>query len=274
MVDSIMNQTVSEWELIVIDDGSTDKSQELLERYATKDTRIKCHYTRKNQGAAAAFNLGLKKARANVIGRIDSDDALECNAIEIMILKHQMFPDCSLICSHAWECDANLNRIRKWRGYSPPKGKSLLENCSVGHFATFKRNLLPENFALDEKAKRAVDLDLYLRLEEHGNIQFINEPLYLYRKHQSGISQYGSGILAYHWSRYVRLKATKRRKSNGLLFHLSKTETKKLAYEWLVFELRNGEAALTKFQTFQLALSFSPRIALNPKAYLHLLLSP
>lgn len=273
MVSSVIDQTVQSWELIVIDDGSTDKSPQLLKEFANLDSRIFCYFLKSNQGAAAAFNVGLKKAKSNIIGRIDSDDALESNALETMIFAHERNPDCSLICSHAWECDESLKRIQKWPGYSPPNGNSLITNCTVGHFATFKRSLLPEDFALDQNIRRAVDLDLYLRLEEHGHIFFIDDPLYLYRRNQRGISQLNSGIHAYQWSRLVRLNASKRRKEFKLSSHLSSATTKKLAYEWMVFELRNEGGVGTKFEVVKLAFSFYPKIVFNPKFYYHLVFS-
>lgn len=73
-VDSVINQTYDEWELIVVDDGSTDNTWEILKSY--KDKRIKTIKS-KNQGVSHARNVGLKKATGDYIVFLDSDDYLE-----------------------------------------------------------------------------------------------------------------------------------------------------------------------------------------------------
>lgn len=73
-VDSILNQTMEDFEFIIINDGSQDRTQEILEEYAAKDRRIKIIKHRKNQGLIASLNDGLDKARGKYIARMDDDD--------------------------------------------------------------------------------------------------------------------------------------------------------------------------------------------------------
>lgn len=73
-IESIRNQTLKDWELIVIDDGSTDKSHEILKKYAEKDSRIKIFRFKKNKGLALALNYGLSKAKGKYLARMDADD--------------------------------------------------------------------------------------------------------------------------------------------------------------------------------------------------------
>ena len=74
-VESILNQTFSDFELLCVDDGSTDTSPEILARYAGKDDRIRIIRNEKNNGIALSLNRGLKEAHTDLIARMDSDDA-------------------------------------------------------------------------------------------------------------------------------------------------------------------------------------------------------
>lgn len=83
-LDSVLHQTLQEWELLCVNDGSDDDSLEILEHYQSKDNRIKI-FTQPNQGAGAARNLGLQYAKGEYIAFLDADDYyLDSNALEIM----------------------------------------------------------------------------------------------------------------------------------------------------------------------------------------------
>lgn len=80
-LDSIINQSLKDLEIICVDDGSTDNTLERLEYYASKDSRIQV-YTQENQGPGGATNTGLSKAKGKYIYFMDADDILELNALE------------------------------------------------------------------------------------------------------------------------------------------------------------------------------------------------
>ena len=85
-LDSVVNQTLKDIEIICIDDGSTDNSLEILKTYAQKDSRIKI-LTQQNSGAGAARNLGLKKASGQYLYFMDSDDFISAELVEKMYSK-------------------------------------------------------------------------------------------------------------------------------------------------------------------------------------------
>lgn len=85
-IDSILTQTYINLQIIAIDDGSTDKSGEILDEYAVNDSRFEVHHCQ-NVGASAARNMGLKFAVGECITFVDSDDALEPDMYKIMIEK-------------------------------------------------------------------------------------------------------------------------------------------------------------------------------------------
>lgn len=80
-IDSIIAQTYSDWELLLVDDGSTDSSGDLCDSYARKDSRIKVFH-KVNGGVSSSRNLGLNEANGDVITFADSDDWLEPNAFQ------------------------------------------------------------------------------------------------------------------------------------------------------------------------------------------------
>lgn len=212
MVESVMNQSYSSWELIIVDDGSTDKSKSILEKYK-KDPRVSVIFNSKNQGPATCLNIGLKHAKGTIIGRLDSDDKLDSSALHEMTLAHETHPKASLICSHCLAWHSESNRTELWNRYTDPKSKSLIEKCTVGHFATWKKAASNQISPVNEQLKKAVDLDLYLRLEEVGQIIFWDKPLYWYRQHEGGISQGDNGVEAYQFATLARAAAFKRRKN-------------------------------------------------------------
>ena len=82
-LDSVLNQTFSDWEAICVDDGSTDGSDTVLEEYAAKDARVKV-VTQPNSGTAAARNAGLREASGDYIFFLDSDDWLEPDSLRTL----------------------------------------------------------------------------------------------------------------------------------------------------------------------------------------------
>ena len=82
-VNSILNQTFTDFELLLIDDGSTDYSGEICDEYASMDSRVKVFHTT-NRGVSAARNLGINKASAEWITFVDSDDWMEKGCLLIL----------------------------------------------------------------------------------------------------------------------------------------------------------------------------------------------
>lgn len=84
MLDSILGQSFNDFELILIDDGSTDSSGEICDEYASKDSKI-CVYHKENGGVSSARNLGLSKAEGKYIIFMDSDDLIAPNMLQALV---------------------------------------------------------------------------------------------------------------------------------------------------------------------------------------------
>ncbi|RYA23177.1 glycosyl transferase [Malaciobacter halophilus] len=84
-IESVLTQTYQNWEMIIVDDCSPDSSNEIIEKYIEKDSRIRLIKLDKNSGASGAKNVGLKNAKGRYISFIDSDDVWEPKKLEIQI---------------------------------------------------------------------------------------------------------------------------------------------------------------------------------------------
>lgn len=84
-IDSVIRQTYQNWELIIVDDGSADRTKEIIQAYQEQDPRIKLTALRQNQGVANARNAGIKKARGEYIAFLDSDDEWQKDKLDRQI---------------------------------------------------------------------------------------------------------------------------------------------------------------------------------------------
>lgn len=82
--ESVSRQTFSDWELILVDDGSTDGSGALCDQFAARDSRVRVFHRKRNQGVSEARNLGLNEAKGDFIAFLDADDCYEFQALEIL----------------------------------------------------------------------------------------------------------------------------------------------------------------------------------------------
>lgn len=109
-LDSILNQSYADMEIILVDDGSTDDSASVCEKYVVKDTRIQM-ISQPNQGIIAAKKAGIKLCRGNYVMFVDSDDWIESELLETMMYAMQEC-GCSLVCTNVF-MDLEDNTIEK-----------------------------------------------------------------------------------------------------------------------------------------------------------------
>ena len=124
-LDSLINQSFKDFEVICIDDGSTDKSYKILEEYSQKDSRIKV-LKQEHNGAGAARNLGIEIAKGKYIQFLDSDDYFEPNMLEELYNTAEKFGADMAVCS-ARKVDEAGNIVESGNPHSPIK----LEICPI-----------------------------------------------------------------------------------------------------------------------------------------------
>lgn len=214
-INSVYNQTYTNWEIIIVDDCSTDNSFEIYNQL--KNEKIRIFYNEKNEGCGYTKRRCAEEATGDICGFLDPDDALTPEAISEMIEAHSDNTDVSLIYSTYYICDESLN-VQGVKGdvNQVKNGDPLFFNMEykIGHFSSFKRSYYKKTMGIDPSLKRAVDQDLYLKLYDAGKALLINKPFYYYRIHESGISTNMNVNKAYFWHWVVNIGIARKRNVN------------------------------------------------------------
>jgi len=158
-IESVINQTFKEWELVIVDDSSTDKSVEVIKAYLT-DSRVKFFRNRRNTGYIRTLRRLINESRSAILGILDSDDALEEDALEKMYEAHVTNPDCGFIYSNFVFCDQDLNPVETGFCMALPQipdRKTILRYDIVGPFRTFRRDAYFRTSGYDDEILYAED---------------------------------------------------------------------------------------------------------------------
>ncbi len=174
-INSVKNQTYHIDEIIIIDDGSTDNTQDIL----NKIDGIKVIKT-KNLGVSHARNIGIKESKNDLIAFLDSDDVWTQDKIEKQVNFHKKNFD--ILFSHTgerWIRDGN--RVKYPKSLKKPQGDCFLQNISTCKIATssvlMRKSIFDDIGYFDEKLKVCEDYDLWLRVTQRYTIGLIDEEL-------------------------------------------------------------------------------------------------
>ena len=177
-IDSVRAQTRDDFELIVVDDGSSDDTPELIELIASKDERVRL-LRQENQGTAGARNTGIQAARGRLISFLDHDDLWMPAYLEQMAQALDEAPNAGFAYTNAWELDDRFGRIRKlttWElqpdvpraGTAEEQLLRLVRSNYVMSSATVPADVLREVGGMDAEIQGTDDWDLWLRILATG----------------------------------------------------------------------------------------------------------
>jgi glycosyltransferase involved in cell wall biosynthesis len=187
-IESIINQTFKEWELIIINDASTDRTRKIIKDYQKKDDRIKIINLKKNSGPAAARNAGLRIARGKYIAILDSDDVALPKRLEIQYNYLEKNKDIFLVGSSFKYIDENGRLIvrKKFKENFDCNSKEILKGKIQHSTVMYRRQPL---FLYRKKLKQVEDIDLFLRVKERGKkIMILKDIPLKYRIHERSLS--------------------------------------------------------------------------------------
>lgn len=188
-VSSVLKSTYKNFELIIINDGSTDKSPEIINDF--KDPRIKL-YDKQNSGLIESLNYGLTKCNSEIIMRMDGDDEISENKIEIQ-LKSFLNSDSVLHGTGAKIID-NSSRVLQEISVNEDH-KDIINNLrtlntSMIHPSImFYKDIILKSGGYDSKFEVAEDYELYYRISRIGKLTNIDLPLLMLRKNEHNISK-------------------------------------------------------------------------------------
>ncbi len=190
-IQSICNQTFSNWELIICDDGSTDGTYKIIEGLARKENRIKLILNKKNKGLAYSLNHCLKYTKGDFIARMDIDDTSEPERFEQQLkflLENEQFSFCSTASNLFDENGVWAVRYKKFN----PGRKDFLFNSPYIHASLMARKAFYENnkYSVSRKTLRAEDYELFMRAYAKGYIGAnLQKPLYNIREDKNCYSR-------------------------------------------------------------------------------------
>ncbi|RLG25472.1 hypothetical protein DRN85_05850 [Methanosarcinales archaeon] len=185
-IESILNQSFTDFEFIVVDDGSTDNSPELIKGY--EDARIRVISNEENIGLTESLNEAIKAASGEYIARQDADDVSLQNRFEEQLKYLDNHPNVALLGTSVYLVDENGEMMGK-RIASPSPKKSLFRCNRFYHGSLmFRKSTTNELGAYNPLFKYSQDYELILRISQKYDVRNLKSPLYKMRFHSSSIS--------------------------------------------------------------------------------------
>ncbi len=184
-IDSALAQTYQDYEIIVVDDGSTDNTKEAVEHYGNKVR----YFYQENRGQAAAQNFAARQAKGEYLALLDADDVWFPEKLEKQVPVLDQNPDLGFVCTETFAYE-NGKKLYHWK---KPEGKTeSFQSIFEGNFIINATVLIRKDCFLtvggfDEKLRTTQDLDLWLRLSRKYKFRYLNIPLVKYRLHAQNL---------------------------------------------------------------------------------------
>ena len=192
-IESVLNQTLDDYEIIFIDNGSTDSSRKKIEKYYN-NKKIKI-ILQKNIGLNAANNVALKLARGRYIIRLDADDFFDKNALEILVSKLEKDDNLGMVFSDYYTVDQKGDLIEMYRRHDFNEVE-LLDQPAHGACSMVRKEFLLAINGYDESYHCQDGWDLWVRFIRNFNISNVNLPLFYYRQHGKNLTKGKKKILS------------------------------------------------------------------------------
>lgn len=186
-VESIIKQTFTDWELIIVNDYSTDCTPQIVHEYERKDSRIKVIDNLNNKKLPASLNIGFKNAEGEYLTWTSDDNIYLPYAIETMVDYLDAHPTEHMVCTGMNWIDKGGRFLWKHPKYS---NDDMMLRDLVGASFLYRRHVIEEVGEYDPEMFLVEDYEYWLRiLFKYGNIAYINEVLYLYRYHDKSLTE-------------------------------------------------------------------------------------
>ncbi|WP_185993722.1 glycosyltransferase [Variovorax sp. KBS0712] len=203
-IQSVQSQSFASWELILVDDGSTDETAEISRKYATSDQRIKI-YQQPNQGAHIARNYAFSKSSGDYVVILDADDRILPKKIETQVKILDSNLNYDVVYGDTWHCDQFMNRVVLESKKYPAQHISgdifdeiILGNRFAVHAGMVRRVVLEDVGLHDPNPNLIADWDFWVRVAEKYRFFYDNQVVAEYRIHPGMSANIDSGKKQFH----------------------------------------------------------------------------
>lgn len=192
-VSSVLSQTFQDFEIIIVDDGSTDNTAQIISRLRKRDPRILYTYSSHSGGAARPKNIGIRMAKAPFIATLDADDEWYPKKLEkqIAILNNHSRPRLGYVtCFALYVYEEEKMKVI----YRVPRYKNVLQRILAhdymgsGSGMIYKKEVFEKVGGFDENLRSGQDTEMRIRLAQYYDFDIIEEVLFIYYFHKGNIS--------------------------------------------------------------------------------------
>lgn len=186
-IQSIINQKFNNWELIVIDDCSTDSTNNIVSEFVSKDKRIKLYRNKKNLRLPASLNVGFAKTSGEYLTWTSDDNLYNPEALKKLVEQLEKDENCGLVFSRMEYIDKNGNNSRF--SYEPHNIEEIYYHNIVNASFMYKREVYEDIGEYNTDRFLIEDYDYWLRIARKYKIKYIGDVLYKYRIHDESLTE-------------------------------------------------------------------------------------
>jgi glycosyltransferase involved in cell wall biosynthesis len=194
-IESVLSQSFHDFEVVIVDDGSTDNTREVVSRYLPPAK----YFYQENQGAPATYSKGIELARGDYIALLGSDDALLEDALQKGVEVLDRWPNVGFSYGQAYIMDeeghiTELSRPRHRKGSYVRSGREEIKDLILGNYITGSTTMIRRSCFAEVGLFNPVfyrgseDFDMWVRLAKRYDVAYIDSPLAKYRVHRQSLS--------------------------------------------------------------------------------------
>lgn len=207
-IRSVIDQDFADYELLLVDDGSTDRTPGVLVEWARRDPRIVVVTSPANHGIPGALNLGLEHARGEYVARLDSDDLMTPRRLAAQAAVLDAHPEVSLVSCAYDIVDLAGRHLRTWKGDEPPEVMRFVLNfyngVGGGGQVMFRLADVREEGGYAVDFPSSEDYDLWVRLLRRGRIETLPFVGMIKRTHGGQSNVHFAAMKRANWTRIMR----------------------------------------------------------------------
>ena len=253
-IDSIIAQSYKNWELIIVNDCSTDSSAEIMEQYAKKDERIRVIHNKENMKLPKSLNVGFSHARGVYYTWTSDDNLLKPEMIAVLVDAMKKDSSLGLVYSDFTGIDENGKETKFYEMKEP---ESVFSGNSIGPSFLYRARIAKQIGEYDASLFLAEDYDYWIRIFIEAPIKRIPMDLYYYRKHGGSLTETRKESIQHQaflaiWKNYEKLLERAEKKEDR--FHLKENlllRADTAEYQKLLVEFKKQDREFIRWRNWK-----------------------